>query len=199
MTPLSPNQSSLRKTRNGSVGRVRRGGVGSGSGGVWSWLFCALFVVVLLLAAACGGESEDWSAATTVAAASVSDEAMVATTVVSSPSEDAASAGVEEAADGESSLLASADAGLPAATPADLGRDVIYRGTVSVRARDVGAASREAVSIVEGLGGFVFGQQVSSSPEPESRLTFKVMPADFMSVLESLSGVERVGGQAGHR
>jgi len=134
-----------------------------------------------------------------VAAASVSDEAMVATTVVSSPSEDAASAGVEEAADGESSLLASADAGLPAATPADLGRDVIYRGTVSVRARDVGAASREAVSIVEGLGGFVFGQQVSSSPEPESRLTFKVMPADFMSVLESLSGVERVGGQAGHR
>ena len=129
------------------------------------------------------------AAATTAAPASLSDEAMVTTTVVVSPSEDAASAGMEEAADGESSLPSSKDAGLPAATPADLGRDVIYRGTVSVRAPDVEAAACEAVSIVQGLGGFVFGQQVSSSPEPESHLTFKVMPADFMPVLDSLAGV----------
>ena len=58
-----------------------------------------------------------------------------------------------------------------------------------MRAPDVEAAAREAVSIVQGLGGFVFGQQVSSSPEPESHLTFKVMPADFMPVLDRLSGV----------
>ena len=166
-----------------AVGRVRRGGVGSGSGGVW--LFCALFVLVLVVAAGCGADDSpvatSVAAATTAAPASLSDEAMVTTTAVMTVTE-------EEAADGESSL-SSADAGLPAATPADLGRDVIYRGTVSVRARDVGAASREAVSIVQGVGGFVFGQQVSSSPEPESRLTFKVMPADFMPVLDRLSSV----------
>ena len=127
--------------------------------------------------------------AATTASASLSDEAMPTTTMAMALSE-AASVKVEEAAaDGESTLESSAAAGLPATTPADLGRDVIYTGTISVRAPDVEAAAREAVSIVQGLGGFVFGQQVSSSPEPQSHLTFKVMPADFMPVLESLSGV----------
>ena len=127
-------------------------------------------------------------AAATVAPESLSDEAMVTTTAMLVVVQEA-SADMEEAADGESSLPSSKDAGLPAATPADLGRDVIYRGTVSVRAPDVEAAAREAVNIVQGLGGFVFGQQVSSSPEPESHLTFKVMPADFMPVLDRLSTV----------
>ena len=125
--------------------------------------------------------------AATVAAASMSDEAMPTTTLAMSFSEEPSAEAKEAAADGESSLDSSA--GSPVATPADLGRDVIYRGTVSVQAADVEAAAREAVSIVQGSGGFLFGQQVSSSPEPESHLTFKVMPADFMPVLESLSGV----------
>ena len=111
-----------------------------------------------------------------------------ATTVAMVLTEEA-SAEEEAAADGDATIESSAAAGLPATTPADLGRDVIYTGTVSVRAPDVEAAAREAVRIVQGLGGFVFGQQVTSSPEPESYLTFKVMPADFMAVLESLSGV----------
>ena len=170
--------------------RHRRGG--AGSGGVWSRLLYGPIVLVLLLAAACGNdeagvESEMAMAAATVAGAdSPAEEAMAPTTVVVAKE---TSAEMEEAADGESSLPSSTAAGLPATTPADLGRDIIYRGTVSVRAADVDAASRQAVSIVQGMGGFVFGQQVSSSPEPESRLTFKVMPADFMPVLESLAGV----------
>ncbi len=114
--------------------------------------------------------------------------AMPTTTVAMSMFEDAPAETEEMAADGESSIESSA-AGLPAPTPADLGRDIIYRGTISVRASDVESAAREAVRIVQGLGGFVFGQQVSSSPEPQSHLTFKVMPADFMPVLDSLSGV----------
>ena len=175
-----------------AVGRERHRGQGAGSGGAWSWLLYGPVFLVLLLAAACGGEDSgeesEMMAAATVAPESLSDEAMVTTTAMMAVVQEA-SADMEEAADGESSLPSSKDAGLPAATPADLGRDVIYRGTVSVRAPDVEAAACEAVSIVQGLGGFVFGQQVSSSPEPESHLTFKVMPADFMPVLDSLAGV----------
>jgi hypothetical protein len=118
----------------------------------------------------------------TTAAASFSDSAAPTTTLVMS-------AEMDMAAEEEAAFDSSENAGLPVATPADLGRDVIYRGTLSIRASDVEAAVREAVSIVQGLGGFVFGQQVSSSPEPESHLTFKVMPADFLPVLDSLSGV----------
>ncbi len=118
----------------------------------------------------------------TTAAASFSDSAAPTTTLVMS-------AEMDMAAEEEAALDSSETARLPVATPADLGRDVIYRGTISVQALDVEAAAREAVNIVQGLGGFVFGQQVSSSPEPESQLTFKVMPTDFLPVLESLSGV----------
>ena len=173
-----------------AVGRERHGREGAGSGGVWFRLVYGPIVLVLLLAGACGGEDSgeesEMMAAATVARDSPSDEAMVTTTAMMAAVQEA-SADMEEAADGESSVDLSA--GLPVATPADLGRDVIYRGTVSVRALDVEAAAREAVSIVQGLGGFVFGQQVSSSPEPESHLTFKVMPVDFMPVLDRLSGV----------
>lgn len=172
-----------------AVGRDRHRREGAGSGGVRSWFLYCLIALVLLLAAGCGEDSEAASemapATTTASAMIMSDEAIPTTTLAMSFSTEA----TEEAADGESSLPSSTAAGLPATTPADLGRDVIYRGTLSVRAPDVEAAAREAVSIVQGMGGFVFGQQASSSPESESRLTFKVMPADFLPVMESLAGV----------
>lgn len=152
-------------------------------------LYCLLAAVVLL-AAACslGGDDseESFESAAAITAAPASDEFVeVTTTAMMSRSVEDSTEAEEAAADGESSV----EAGLPATTPADLGRDVIYRGTLSIRASDVEAAVREAVNIVQGLGGIVFGQQVSSIPEPESHLTFKVMPADFLPVLESLSGV----------
>lgn len=175
-----------------AIGTERHRRAGPSTGGVWARLRYGLIVLALLLVAACGGEDSgeesEMAMAATMAPDSLSDEVMVTTTAMMAVVKEA-SADMEEAADGESSLPSSTAAGLPAPTPADLGRDIIYRGTISVRASDVEAASREAVNIVQALGGFVFGQQVSSSPEPESRLTFKVMPADFMPVLESLSRV----------
>ena len=160
---------------------------GAGNGGPSSRFLYCLVALVLLLAVACGeDDAADAPAATmapaTTAAASYSDSDAPTTTL-------AMAAEMEMAAAEEAAPDSSETAEIPVATPADLGRDVIYRGTVSVRASDVEAAAREAVSIVQGLGGFVFGQQVSSSPEPESHLTFKVLPADFMPALESLSGV----------
>lgn len=76
-----------------------------------------------------------------------------------------------------------------ALTPADIGRNIIYRATVTVKADDVAAATREAVAIVQGLGGIVFGQQTTTEPRPRASLTFKVLPADFPTALERLAGV----------
>lgn len=76
-----------------------------------------------------------------------------------------------------------------ALTPADIGRDIIYRAVVTVEADDVAAATREAVAIVQGLGGIVFGQQTATEPRPRATLTFKVLPADFPTALDRLAGV----------
>ena len=72
-------------------------------------------------------------------------------------------------------------------SPAAFGRDVIYRAWVSVEAPDVAAATNQAISIVQGLGGFVFGQQTRSRPSPYSEIVFKVLPEDFSVALSRLS------------
>ncbi len=157
-----------------------------------TWSRLCLVTFVILLATACWGgndSAESEAAPATTAAASFSDSAAPTTTLAMSFAEEDAAEVELLSGDGDASVESSVVAGLPATTPADLGRDVIYRGTLSIRASDVEAAVREAVNIVQGLGGIVFGQQVSSHPEPQSHLTFKVLPADFMPVLERLSGV----------
>ena len=80
--------------------------------------------------------------------------------------------------------------GVPTAlTPADIGRDIIFRATITVESDDVSTASREAVAIIQGLGGIVFGQDTQTTPEPRTVMTFKVLPADFATALERLAGV----------
>ena len=74
-------------------------------------------------------------------------------------------------------------------SPAAFGRDVIYRAWVSVEAPDVAAATNEAISIVQGLGGFVFGQQTRSRPSAYSEIVFKVLPEDFSVALSRLSQI----------
>ena len=74
-------------------------------------------------------------------------------------------------------------------TPSAFGRDVIYRARVSVEAPDVAAATREAIAIVQGLGGFVFGQQTRTQPHPYSEIVFKVLPEDFSVALSRLSQI----------
>ena len=74
-------------------------------------------------------------------------------------------------------------------TPSAFGRDVIYRAWVSVEAPDVAAATREGIAIVQGLGGFVFGQQTRTQPQPYSEIVFKVLPEDFSVALSRLSQI----------
>ena len=82
-----------------------------------------------------------------------------------------------------------------ALTPADLGRDIIYRATIEVQADDVTAASREAVAIVQGLGGIVFSQATRTEPHPYTEITFKVRPEDFSTALDRLAGVGKLVDQ----
>ncbi|MDE0230952.1 MAG: DUF4349 domain-containing protein [bacterium] len=74
-------------------------------------------------------------------------------------------------------------------SPAAFGRDVIYRAWVSVEAPDVAAATNQAISVVQGLGGFVFGQQTRSRPSAYSEIVFKVLPEDFSVALARLSQI----------
>ena len=87
--------------------------------------------------------------------------------------------------------------GAPTAlTPADFGRDIVYRATITVEVDDVAAASQEAVAIVQGLGGIVFAQTTRTEPQPVAEMTFKVRPGDFASALERLAGVGELVDQS---
>ena len=83
-----------------------------------------------------------------------------------------------------------------ALTPADLGRDIVYTAEISVQAVDVEAAGRDAVAIVQDLGGIVFSQTTHTEPRPRTEITFKVLPASFSTALERLSGVGKLVEQS---
>ncbi len=71
----------------------------------------------------------------------------------------------------------------------DLGRDIIFTAELTVAVTDVAAAGDEAIREIQSLGGFLFGQRTSGSPEPRSILTFKVQPEDFHVALDRLGRI----------
>lgn len=170
-----------------------------------SALLVAVLSLVMALGGACasagdeGDESMDATAAATTQAASSGPESGAeadsfddqAMSVESGDmSVDEAPAAEEAEVEPSPASQAGSVLAVPTAlTPADIGRDIIYRATVTVEADDVAAATREAVAIVQGLGGIVFGQQTTTEPRPRASLTFKVLPADFPTALERLAGV----------
>ena len=68
-------------------------------------------------------------------------------------------------------------------TAAEIGRQIIFTANVRVEVDDVAAAGAEASSIIEELGGFVFGQNTIGGANAESTITFKVLPSDFGTCL----------------
>lgn len=165
-------------------------------------LLVSVLVLIVALASACA--SDDGDDSTTAAAttqASASDESSFAADEMSVSTEEM-SADMEPTADGDMAESSQAESesgavlGVPTAlTPADIGRDIIYRAVVTVEADDVAAATREAIAIVQGLGGIVFGQQTGTEPRPRATLTFKVLPADFPTALDRLAGVGELVNQ----
>ena len=168
-----------------------------GQGGAGRILALALLALLFVLVGACGGDdsAEDFAAPATTAAAAASartsaDAATEAEAMMEESSDDMAMS--------ESSADDTTDTALALSTatsPANYGRDVIYRAAIAVEAPDVAAATREAVAIIQGLGGIVFGQQTFTKPQPRSEITFKVLPEDFALALERLAGVGQLVDQ----
>ena len=157
----------------------------------------ALLSAALVLLSACGGSDDSALSATTEAGGVASDEEAPADFATAGPDtaeepmaeEEALPASPDELSSSQAAIVETALAVPTALTPADLGRDIVYRATISVQADDVTAASNEAVSIVRGLGGIVFSQTTRTEPQPRTEITFKVLPDDFSTALERLAGV----------
>ena len=81
-------------------------------------------------------------------------------------------------------------------TAADLGRKLIFTAFLSVGVDDVSAASAEATTIIEDLGGFLFGQSTEGGPQARSELIFKILPDDFNLALERLGTVGELRNQS---
>ena len=163
-------------------------------GPILFWL--ALSSLVLMLLSACGGDDDGDTAALdrTMAEAAAEDAAPADfdDSAAGAAAEAEAEAALETAtaeASPESGADGAALAVPTALTPADLGREIVYRATISVQADDVTAVSNEAVAIVQGLGGIVFNQTTRTEPEPSAQITFKVLPDDFSTALDRLAGV----------
>ena len=157
----------------------------------------ALLSAALVLLSACGGSDESALSATTAAGGVAADQEAPADFDTAGPDTAEEPMAEEEALPASPDALSSSQAAIvetalavpTALTPADLGRDIVYRATISVQADDVTAASSEAVAIVQGLGGIVFSQTTRTEPQPRTEITFKVRPDDFPTALERLAGV----------
>jgi hypothetical protein len=120
-------------------------------------------------------------------------------------SDNASSTGLSDTAGGKAAAPAEAQAeravpdqagaaqgkDTPAQAP-DLGvdqRSIIYRGSISVRVKDVNAAAGEATGIAQTAGGFVGGDNRNSSNQGSGTATLTIrVPADkFAATVDSLS------------
>jgi hypothetical protein len=77
----------------------------------------------------------------------------------------------------------------------DLGRDIIFTADLTVAVTDVAGAGEEATRLIQGMGGFLFGQRTVGSPDPTSILTFKVQPEDFSEALSRLGAIGEIRSQ----
>ncbi len=164
-----------------------------------SFMLLALFSALFLLLGACNNGDDDMAEASAPAdfdapAADTDDSGER----LARPEPDE-EADMEDAPMVVEGMPAEDESGLAAPTaltPADLGRDIIYTAEISVQADDVTAASREAVAIVQGLGGIVFSQTTRTEPLPRTAITFKVLPDNFSTALERLAGVGKLVDQS---
>ena len=83
-----------------------------------------------------------------------------------------------------------------AQVPVNLRRDIIFTATMTVAVNNVADASSQATSVIEGLGGFLFGQDTVGLPTPRTVLVFKVLPNQFQAALAELGSVGEIRSQS---
>ncbi len=153
-----------------------------------------LFLILLLVLAACGASDDDsgdfYEASDTTAAA-----ATTAAPAATEAPRVAGGADAGEAAAPAEGTLGSGGVDGAVLQTSTLGRDIIFTADMTVAVTDVAAAGIEATQIIQGLGGYLFGQQTTGAPEPYSILTFKVLPGDFQHALSLLGSVGEIRTQ----
>ena len=156
----------------------------------------ATLAVLALLVAACSGNDSGESAFDDIGQelggsgdiSSADTTTTMAADDAASPTDSGSEEGEDTASDGDT--LGSGGVAPPLVqTAADLGRDIIFTAMMTVAVDDVAAASAEATRQIQALGGFLFGQQTTGSPEARSTLIFKVFPEDFQEALDRLGSI----------
>lgn len=161
----------------------------------------ALVLTVLLVTAACSGE--DASQTFTEISDSLDSGGGEATTgTTSAASEEVPSAAAGEEGESQNPGDDDTQAGplgsggvTPVALPTQIGRDIIFTAEMTVAVTDVVAGGEQATREIQSLGGFLFGQHTTGSPNPTSVLTFKVQPEDFQIALAALGSIGEVRSQ----
>ncbi len=178
------------------------------------WGLLGAFVALALLLAACGSDDDAAESGvdeetSTEAAEPMEGDASddggfdVESDGQAASEDDAMEEEAGDVDDGADRALSEGDPGSPLGaggtqvtpTAADLGRKLIFTAFLTVGVDDVAAASAEATSVIEGLGGFLFGQSTEGGPNARSELTFKVLPDDFNLALERLGAVGELRNQ----
>jgi hypothetical protein len=152
-----------------------------------------LFVVLVLVVAACSGDSGGDSVdVTSGGLLSGGDSGTTATTAAADqvePEDDSAPTFDDDSTASDEDDTLGDGAITPMALPTQIGRDIIFTADMTVAVTDVAAAGEKATREIEALGGFLFGQRTTGSPEPSSVLTFKVQPEDFQKALGALGSI----------
>ncbi len=162
----------------------------------------AMLALVLMTAAACSSaEMNDTASASSADFAADAAEPAVAFETSADDAMDGDEALFDEGVSGRGSeaaneAMTTGSTGSEAqAQLIDLGRDIIYTANLDLASTDVSGATRDAVTTVEGLGGFLFSQDTNGQNNT-SRLVFKVLPAQFATTLDRLGGIGTVRNQA---
>ncbi|MFN3218791.1 MAG: DUF4349 domain-containing protein [Acidimicrobiales bacterium] len=158
----------------------------------------SILFALVLVAAACSGDDEE-DAATSFeepaedAMGDGGEEGGDAGALVASDAVDAAveaqseESGPSDGANGPALGTGGADVG--ALQPIDIGRDIVFTAQIGVAVDDVVVAGRQALTVIESLGGLLFGQETSVADTPRTVLVFKVAPEQFQTAVARLGEV----------
>lgn len=162
----------------------------------WSLLPAGALAVGLALAGCTSGGSSASGSSDSAAGASTTGSYAAPSAAAAAPSAAAS------AASGAQSLRGSSVGGAAKAVSLDVirtapdagqGRDIIRTAELTVRVKDVAAATEQAQDLATGSGGLVFAEEASASPgrpqDARTTLTLKVPPAGYAGLLEALGGL----------
>lgn len=159
------------------------------------WARWAVLIAVLaLLATACSSDMSDTFEEVATGLDSGGEAATDTTTAAADAASDDGERRAREPADDTDEL---GSGGIEPITlqASDLGRDIIYTADITVAVTDVASAGEEATRVIRNLGGFLFGQRSTGSPEARSILTFKIQPENFQEALSRLGEIGEIRTQ----